>query len=135
MAAVFAGMLYFVIVFTFAFAMGVIRTIIVAPRLGTTAAVFIEVPIVLLASWGVARGLLRQRPFSFLQRVSIGATAFALTMVSEAVLAGLLRGQTVMQWALQLATPLGLVGLAGQLGFAAMPVFVGWKSKVALNTS
>jgi hypothetical protein len=128
MAVVLAGMLYFVIVFTFAFAMGVARTFIVAPRVGTTAAVLIEVPVLLLASWGVARRLLRQRPFSFPQRASIGATAFALTMVSEAVLAGLLRGQNAMQWALDVATPLGLVGLAGQLGFAAMPIFVGRRS-------
>jgi hypothetical protein len=128
MAAVFAGIFYFAIVFTFAFAMGVIRTFIVAPRLGTTAAVCLEVPILLLASWGVASRLLRQRPFSFSQRVAMGAMAFALTMVSEAVLAALLRGQSVTQWALEVATPLGLVGLAGQLGFAAMPILAGRRS-------
>lgn len=127
----FTGILYFATVFTFAFAMGVIRTFVVAPRVGTTAAVCLEVPILLLASWGVARRLLQHRPFSLRQRFAVGATAFALIMVSEAVLAALLRRQSVTQWALELATPLGLVGLAGQLGFAAMPIFVGRRSRVA----
>jgi len=31
----------------------------------------------------------------------------------------------VADWAATLATPLGLVGLAGQLAFAAMPLFAG----------
>ena len=55
-------------------------------------------------------------------------------MVSEAVLAGLLRGQSVAQWAGEVATPLGLVGLAGQLGFAAMPLFVARRSSVVVNS-
>ena len=59
-----AGILCFAIVFSFAFALGVVRTVVVAPRLGATAAVLIEVPIVVLASWGVARGLLGRRVFS-----------------------------------------------------------------------
>ena len=118
-----------------AFAMGVVRTVIVAPRLGATAAVLIELPIVLLASWGVIRGLLRRRPFTLPQRVAIGTTAFTLTMVSEAVFAGLLRGQSVTQWVMEVATALGLVGLAGQVGFAAMPIFVGRGSRVVVNSS
>jgi hypothetical protein len=134
MAAMLAGILYFAIVFSFAFALGVVRTVVVAPRLGATAAVLIEVPIVLLASWGVARGLLGRRAFTLAQRAAVGATAFALTMVSEAVLAGLLRGQSVAQWAGEVASPLGLVGLAGQLGFAAMPLFVGRRASVVVNS-
>jgi hypothetical protein len=134
MAAMLAGILYFAIVFSFAFALGVVRTVVVAPRLGATAAVLIEVPIVLLASWGVARGLLGRRVFSLPQRAAVGAIAFALTMVREAVLAGLLRGQSVAEWAGEVASPLGLVGLAGQLGFAAMPLFVGRRASVVVNS-
>lgn len=119
------GLLYFAIVFTFAFAMGIARTLLIAPWLGPTAAVLLEIPIVLLASWFVARRLMRGRPFTRSQCAIIGGTAFVLTMISEAAFSYILRGQGVAQWAGTLLTPLGMVGLAGQAGFAVMPLFAG----------
>lgn len=124
-AACVTGLLYFAVVFAFAFAMGVVRTLVVAPHLGATAAVLLELPIVVAASWLVARRLLRHRSLTLAQRAAMGATAFALTLASEAALSAILRGQTVADWAATLATPLGVAGLAGQLAFAAMPLFVG----------
>ena len=123
--ACFTGMLYFAAVFTFAFAMGIARVLVVAPRLGPTAAVLLEVPILVLASWIVARRLLRNRSFTLPQRGAMGATAFTLTMASEAALSVIMLGQSITDWAAALATPLGLAGLAGQVIFAAMPIFVG----------
>ena len=62
----------------------------------------------------------------------MGATAILLTMASEAALAGELRGQAVSEWATDLVTPLGLVGLMGQLMFGAMPLLLlGSRSKSA----
>ncbi len=127
MVVIFAGLIYFAIVFAIAFALGVARTLAIAPMLGATAAVLLEIPVVLAASWAIARRVLRHRPFGLSARVAMGAIAFILLMVSEALLAGALRGQSVGQWANELATPLGLVGLAGQLGFAAMPALIGGK--------
>ncbi|MEA3011258.1 MAG: hypothetical protein QOJ91_2950 [Sphingomonadales bacterium] len=124
-AVIAAGFSYFAIVFTLAFAMGMARVLLVAPRLGQTSAVFLEIPVLLTASWLVARQLIRLRAFAFPQLVVIGGIAFALTMIAEAVLAGSIRGQSVDQWAGDLTTPLGLVGLAAQLGFASIPVFAG----------
>jgi len=125
MATAMIGLLYFIIIFTLAFATGVVRTLLVAPLLGSVAAICLEVPVILAASWFVASKLVRGRSFSLAQRAAIGALAFALTMVSEAALSHLLRGQNIWQWAAAVATPLGLFGLAAQLGFASMPVFVG----------
>jgi len=125
MATAFIGLLYFIVIFTLAFATGVVRTLFIAPLLGPLAAVLLEVPVILSASWFVARRLLRGRSFPLAQRALIGAFALALTMVSEAALAHLLRGQSIGQWAAAVATPLGLFGLAAQLGFAIMPVLVG----------
>jgi hypothetical protein len=119
------GFVYFAAIFTLAFALGVARTLILAPRLGATAGVFLEIPILLIASWLLARQLVRHRSFAFVDRAAIGAIAFALTMVSEAVLAGAIRGQSLAEWVRDLATPLGLVGLCGQLGFAMMPLLAG----------
>jgi len=119
------GLLYFTLIFTLAFATGVVRTLFIAPLLGPLAAISLEVPVLLAASWFVARRLLRGRSFSLARRASIGALAFALTMISEAVLAHFMRGQGISEWAAAVATPLGLVGLAAQLGFAGMPVLAG----------
>ncbi len=125
MAVAFAALVYFAAVFAFAFALGVARTLIVAPALGATSAVLLEIPVVLAASWIVARRALRHRHFDLPQRAAMGALAFILLMAAVALLAGVLRGQSIGQWVQEVATPLGLVGLAGQIGFAAMPVFAG----------
>jgi Ca2+/H+ antiporter len=124
-AIVAAGFCYFAIVFALAFAMGVARALLIAPALGETLAIFLEIPVLLAVSWFVARHLLRGRRFKVGQLVAVGAIAFALTMISEAALADAIRGQSLAQWAAGLVTPLGLVGLAGQLGFALMPALSG----------
>ncbi len=123
--AFLTGLLYFLAVFTLAFATGATRESVVAPRIGSTAAVLLEVPLIVVASWFVARRLLRNRLYTRLERAAMGATAFTLTMASEAVLAVIMRGQSVTDWAAAIATPLGLVGLLGQVVFAAIPFFVG----------
>ena len=110
------ALLYFGIVFALAFALGVARVLVVAPAIGPAAAVFLEVPIVLAASWLVARWLLRDRNFQLPQRLAVGGIAFALLMASEALLAALMFGQSLSQWIAAVLTPLGLFGLAGQLG-------------------
>lgn len=105
--------------------MGVLRTVAVAPFIGQTAAVLLEVPIVIAASWIATRYLLRNVSFNFRQLMVAGAIAFALTMASEAALAETIRGQNLIEWVTSVLSPLGLVGLVGQLIFAAMPVMVG----------
>ena len=50
-----AGTAYFLVVFTFAFAMGVLRVLVLVPRMGEVAAVLIEVPLVVAVSWWVCR--------------------------------------------------------------------------------
>ena len=135
-AALLLGLVYFAGVFTFAFGMGVVRTLIVAPRLGPAVAVLLEIPVLILVSWLAARGLLRNRRLTVGEGAVMGATAFVLTMASEAALAGVLRGQAVSEWATSLITPLGLVGLIGQLMFGAMPVLLlGSRSRSAQVTS
>ena len=119
------GFIYYAVVFTTAFVLGVTRTVLVAPVMGMTAAVWLEVPIVLVVSWAVTRRLLHQRAFMLPQRLIMGATAFSATMISEIVFAHILRDQSVVQWADEVVSPLGLVGLAAQVAFAAMPAIVG----------
>jgi hypothetical protein len=123
-AACIMGLRYYAIIFGLAFIMGIARTFVVAPRLGAPTAVLLEVPIIVVVSWAVARSLLRPHVFTLPQRAAMGATAFMLTMVSEVFLAEILRGQSVIGWATAVLTPLGLIGLAGQIAFAIVPIVV-----------
>jgi hypothetical protein len=127
-AACSAGVRYFVYVFTLAFALGVARVFVIAPWLGTITAVAFEVPILIAASWFFARRLLRVRSFVLSQRAIMGATAFSLTMASEAGLVLIIGGQSVTDWAMTLVTPIGLVGLTGQIIFGLMPISLGQNS-------
>lgn len=119
------SLIYFGAVFALAFALGIVRTLIVAPAIGEFAAVMMEVPVVLAASWVVARHLLRVTPMPLAARAAMGAVAFALLMAIEAALAAVLRGQSVGGWMQALGTPPGLIGLAGQVGFAVVPLLAG----------
>ena len=92
MAVIITAIVYFVAVFAFAFAMGVARTLVIAPLIGTAVAVLLEVPILLAASWVIARRLLRDRDLTLPQCIAAGTIAFVLTMASEAVLSELMRG-------------------------------------------
>ena len=121
---------YYSIIFAFAFGLGAARGLIIAPLIGETTAVLIEILILLLASRMVARRLVHNRHFSFAQLLFVGAVAFGLTMVSEAALAGVIRHQSLSQWANSLTSPLGLVGLAGQIGFALMPTLTSIKIRL-----
>lgn len=119
------GLLYFAAVFALAFLLGVGRTLYLAPAVGPTAAVLMETPVVLGLSIFIAAHLLKGPRLGLGQLALMGAVALGLTLVSEAGLAGLLRGQSLDQWAASLITPLGLLGLSGQVAFALVPLAIG----------
>ena len=125
MTVVLAALAYWAVVFAFAFALGTVRTLWLAPLLGSpTLAVAMELPLVLAASWSVARRVVRQWRLGPGECVATGAAAFALLMGAELALATWAFGQTAQGWlAAQFRLP-GALGLAGQLVFAAMPLAV-----------
>ena len=55
-----AGATYAVSVFVVGFALGTLRVLVVAPRLGDTVAVTLEAPVMLLASWEFSRRLIKR---------------------------------------------------------------------------
>ena len=117
------GAVYFLVVFLVGFVLGAIRVLLVAPRLGALPAVMIELPIILAVSWFVAGWLLRRMPLEPARNedLAAGILAFLLLIVAEALLAIELSGRTPAEFLLRLLTPEGLVGLGGQLVFAALP--------------
>ncbi|MFM5893139.1 MAG: hypothetical protein ACKOQM_01740 [Novosphingobium sp.] len=120
-----AAAAYWGVVFAFAFGLGVVRTLWLAPQIGALAAVLCEVPLVLAASWWTARRLIARFQITGQgEALAMGLIAFILLMAAEAALAGVLASQSPAAWLHGLITPAGATGLAGQLLFAAMPWWV-----------
>lgn len=120
-----AAAAYWAVVFACAFALGVFRTLWLAPQIGALAATLCEVPVVLGISWWAARRVTaRFRIADGGEALAMGLAAFALLMLAEVSLAGVLSGQSPGQWLRGLATLAGAVGLAGQVLFALMPWWV-----------
>lgn len=117
-----AAVIYFAVVFAAAFAMGVLRVTVMAPQIGALAAVAVEVPVILVVSWFVAGAVLRRWPLGRRQRLAMGVLAFGILMLVETAFATMFFAQSLVGFFAAMATPPGLLGLAGQLGFAAIPV-------------
>ncbi len=120
-----AGVAYVLTVFAAGFALGAIRVTFITPTTGPLAAVLIELPFMLMASWLAARWLIRamQVPGTVAARVMMGSTAFVLLMVIE-TLFGLAFGRSLASQLGDLRQPAGLAGLAGQMVFALMPALL-----------
>lgn len=115
-----AAFAYVLPVFAVAFVLGAVRVTWIAPALGPLAAVALEVPLVLALSWVVAGRVLGRWPLTSTERLALGAVAFAVLMALEFATA-LAFGQTGAQFLMAMTTPHGLLGLAGQIGFALVP--------------
>ncbi|HSG55656.1 MAG TPA: hypothetical protein VLA45_09380 [Paracoccaceae bacterium] len=116
------ALLYWALVFVFAFMLGIARVLWVVPEVGEVAATLLELPLVLGASWLVARHLLGRQPLLRPGHAALmGLTAFALLMVSELVLALALGGGAAAGWIARMQTLVGAIGLVGQIGFGLIP--------------
>lgn len=121
--AIAGGIFYFLLVFGAGFLLGTVRIPLLAPRVGETAAVLIELPAMLAISW-VACGFVLRRlrvPAAPAARLAMGAVAFALLIAAEATLAAAFGG-TPASFLLSLQSAPGALGLAGQFAFAVFPL-------------
>ncbi len=122
--AIRAGLVYVLAVFAIGFGLGIVRTLLVIPRVGTIAAVLIEAPVLLALAWRICGALLRRFavPAGWLPRLVMGATAFGVLMLAELLLAVVLLGQSPAQHWARYADPAEQIGLAAQLLFATFPL-------------
>jgi hypothetical protein len=118
-----AGALYAIIVFLIGFILGTIRVLLVVPRLGETAAVIIEAPIMLAASWFVCRWCVDRLDIrrSVPARSLMGLVALLVLMSAEVGLGAVLGRSLVAQFAAY-GSAAGAIGLAAQVVFATFPV-------------
>ena len=119
-----AAAVYFAIVFSLAFAVGIVRTLLVAPRTGDVIAVLIETPIILLVGWFAARWCARRFavPARAPDRLAMGLAAFSLLMAVETALGVLLFARPLEQQLAAFATPAGAIGVLAQVAFGFMPL-------------
>lgn len=125
MTAIRAGAVYLAIVFAVGFLLGTIRVLGLAPATGETAAVLIEGPFILGASW-LACGFVIERfhvPTETSHRLIMGATAFLMLISAELLLGVFGFGQSLNEVVARYATPAGGIGLAGQILFGLFPLF------------
>lgn len=121
--ALSAGALYFAVVFAAGFALGAIRGLVIAPAIGETAAVAIELPIILAISWMACHWIVARTAIAptISARAIMGASAFTLLIAAEALLAlGL--GRSLTEHLATYRDAASLLGLTGQLAFAAFPL-------------
>jgi hypothetical protein len=119
-----AGFAYFLLAFGAGFGLGVMRAVLVAPVLGETFAVALELPIILLFAWFICRWLTRLFlvPARLLPRALMGILAFALLMAGEVAISLLLAGRSLAEHVLLYREAPHILGLAGQIAFALFPV-------------
>jgi hypothetical protein len=122
-----AGVVYFALVFGAGFVLGVIRTLWIAPHVGTRLAELIEMPVMLgvifvAARWTVQRITVLAQPAL---RLGMGFLALGLLLVAELSLVLGLRGLTLEAY-LAARDPVAGTAYYLMLGvFALMPLFVG----------
>ena len=119
-----AGATYFAIVYLAGFVLGTVRVLLLAPRTGEVAAVLLETPIMLAASWIVSRWCTGRFgvPPEVRPRLAMGGEAFALLILGEAGVSMFAFGRSWEGTITAFLSPPGLIGLSAQVAFALLPL-------------
>lgn len=117
------GGLYFLIVFSIAFAFGTLRVLFLAPMLGEIWAVLFEVSILVILSWMISSRLLKKFDLQSdcLGAIIVGASAFLLLMFIELSISVFAFGRSSTEYFGSLRVAPGVIGLLGQVFFGLIP--------------
>lgn len=120
-----AGFFYFASVFGVGFVLGTIRVPFLVPRLGARCAELLELPIILVACYVLARFTMRRfGPFADAHRVAIGAIALTLLIIAELGLALVIQDQSLAQFLASRDPVSGAAYALSLVLFALMPRMV-----------
>ena len=123
-AALKAGATYFAIVYLAGFVLGTVRVLLLAPRIGELAAILLETPIMLSASWIASRWCTERFviPPERRPRLVMGGAAFTLLILGEFGVSMLAFGRSFEETVAAILLPSGLIGLSAQVAFALLPL-------------
>lgn len=117
---------YTAIVFAIGFLAGTVRVLFLVPRIGETAAVLAELPLMLTASFFVARWVVRRDRVArtLRSRARMGLMSFAILMAFETAVSLAVFGNTLTEHLTGYLSPPAWLGVFGQIVFAAMPALL-----------
>jgi len=116
---------YFAFVFFIGFLLGVARTFWIAPRLGERAAELVEMPLMVAASFLVARALMsRAADVGLRAAVLVGLAALALLVCAELAVVAFVRGQPLADYVTSRDSVSGSAYAIALVLFAAMPAVI-----------
>jgi ribosomal-protein-alanine N-acetyltransferase len=130
-----AGCLYFVLVFAAGFALGPVRLIWLAPRVGTRTAELMEMPVMLLVTILAARWVVRRFavPSAIGHRLGLGLIALGLLLSAEFGLVLPVRGLSLAEY-LARRDPVSATAYAAMLAVVAiMPRLVSYTDRPSLG--
>jgi hypothetical protein len=121
-----ASALYFALVFGAGFALGTLRVLLVAPRLGARTAELIEAPLMLVVTFLAARWTVVRLavPPAWTRRLGMGGIALGLLLAAEFGLVLGIRGLSLREYFAGLDPVSGTVYYALLGAFALMPLGV-----------
>ncbi len=124
---------YFLLVYACGFATGVVREFLVTPRTGLTLALWIELPVMVGASFFAARYVLRRFRVSadVRDRAVLGVLSLALLILAEEAMSWALRGISVFTTWAGFPPLAAIANFAGLLLFTAMPLIIQRRVRVA----
>ena len=119
-----AGVAYAVTVFAIGFVLGTVRVLLLVPHVGSTIAVSVESPIILIASWYVSRIWMARLAVGVEIRpcILVGAVAFVTLMILEVALSVSVFHRSMGEYLADLRSPAGAIGFAAQICFASFPL-------------
>jgi hypothetical protein len=116
---------YFASVFSIGFLLGIARTLWIAPRLGERVAELVEMPVMVAASYLVARALMsRAGAVGIRDAALVGLAALALLLCAELAVVAFVRGQALVDYIASRDPVSGLAYALALLLFAAMPAVI-----------
>jgi hypothetical protein len=123
-AGAMAGVLYFLGVFAVGTLLGTVRVFALEPAMGMTAAVALELPVMIGVCWFSSRALIDWCAVDrrLMPRVAMGVVALVLLLAAEAVLSTLYVGRTLSEHIALYQRPATLMGLGAQVLMGLFPL-------------
>ncbi len=118
-----AGVAYFAITFGIGFLLGTFRVLVLVPGLGDIAATALELPFMIAFSWIISQWLIIRFsvPAKLSARLIMGGVAFVLLVSAELALSALMFDRSLTQHLDQYRSLSAILGILGQVAFAAFP--------------